>query len=209
MIIATSQRLVEIEGIIRILKEEADWFDIPEIKDDFHSYQQLSQKLTEYGPLIKNYNEVIASAQKFKMERSNETLQSFYISSSRFAFETITIIGAVYYTASFKTVGEVYRASGLQHLAFKCSSCISIALSSGHWTLRNSLVEGSSMTANYIMKLKIGEFEKIKMKQIRNEVNILIDSQNLQDLKKTGNYVFDNAKNITEELWNGMKSVLN
>lgn len=190
-------------NLIRILNEQSDWFNIPEIGDD---YSKVSQFITEYSPLIKNYNEVVYTARGFEANKTDKNLQDFYIASSRFGFETITIMGGVFYAPSFDTVGSIYRASGLQTLAFKCSTCVSIALQEVHWTIRTALVETSSLTAKAILEINPKDLDKINMDSIRNEANKIINSEKSKNLQEKGKDVLDDSVNKTKEILGGIKN---
>lgn len=138
-------------NLIIILNEQNDLFNIPPIPSTQEAWSKVSKTITEYGPLINNYNEVISSAKDYGSLNNEQNLRSFYTASGKFAFETAIIIGTVFYTASFQAVGIVYRAVGLNKLALSCGSCVSVILSQAHWTIRTVLVEGSSQFAQKIL----------------------------------------------------------
>jgi flagellar basal body-associated protein FliL len=163
-------------NLIYILNEQQEWFEIPTLGTTVENWNKISKVLTEYGPLIGNYNDVIFSAKKFEESGSNESLEEFYISSSHFAFESLMIWGTVFYKTSYKTVGVIYRASGLNRLALSCPSCVRIALSSSHWAIRNSLVETSSLVANKIIELKQDSFEKVTLDSLQETGKGLLDT---------------------------------
>jgi hypothetical protein len=178
--------------LIKILNEQSDWFDIPELGDD---YSRASRFITEYAPLIKNYNEVILCAQEFNEEKTDENLQEFYIASTRFGYESVTIMGTIFYSASYQTVGTIYRASGLQTLAFKCPSCVSIALSELHWGIRTTLVETSSLIAKKIMETDPGDLDDISIQSLKTQAEKIINSETSENLKKSGGEI---SKDIAE-----------
>lgn len=138
-------------NLILILNEQSDIFNIPSLPATQDAWKKVSKSITEYGPLINNYNEVVHSAIIYENNRNGGNLKIFYTASGKFAFETAIIIGAVFYTVSFKAVGIVYRAVGLNRLALSCGSCVSVILSQAHWTIRTALVEGSSQFAQKIL----------------------------------------------------------
>ncbi len=138
-------------NLILILNEQSDIFNMPLIPATQDAWKKVSNSITEYGPLINNYNEVVYSAINYESNHNDENLKIFYSASGKFAFETAIIIGAVFYTASFKAVGMVYRAVGLNRLALSCGTCVGVILSQAHWTIRTALVEGSSQFAQKIL----------------------------------------------------------
>ena len=140
-----------INNLIVILNEQNDLFSIPQIPATQNAWNKASKTITEYGPLINNYNEVIHSARTYDISHNDENLREFYSSSGKFAFETAIIVGTVFYTASFEAVGIVYKAVGLNRLALSCGTCVSVILSHAHWTIRTVLVEGSSQFAQKIL----------------------------------------------------------
>jgi hypothetical protein len=184
-----------------ILNEQQDWFDIPTIDNGVQAWDKISKVLTEYTPLIENYNDVVFSAQKFTSQKNDTNLQEFYIASTRFGFETVTIMGAVFYTASYETVGAIYRASGAQALALKCSSCVSVALSTTHWTIRNSLVEASSLVAKKIEELDPQELWNTSMDSIRAQAEKTVNSRIPAGIEK-GKEFYSVTKNKSSD-WAG------
>ncbi|MBW6442748.1 hypothetical protein K0A97_03145 [Patescibacteria group bacterium] len=150
-------------------------FDIPKMNINQESYDKTLKFLTEYGPLVNNYNEVIESAKKYNLTRLDEDLKYFYGKASNFALELILIEGAVFYGPSYNTVGKVYRASGLQTLAFKCGGCVKVALSTAHWTMRNGLVELSSQFAKAIDDEPKGKWDSITLDSLMKKGNTFLD----------------------------------
>lgn len=141
-----------INSLIEILNGKNDLFNIPKLKGTREEWGKISNKINEYGPLINNYNEVVSSAKKFNINKSNETLKEFYFKSGKFAFETTIIFVGFFYTTSYEAVGVVYRAVNLNRLALKCGPCVSFILSSEHWAIRGLLVEKSSELFEIIAK---------------------------------------------------------
>jgi len=136
--------------IIRILREQTNFKDIPmlgETQEDFSKFLNVVEKWT---PLIGNYNELVSSARNFD-ENNQSSVQKFYTTAATFAFETTIIYTAAFYGPSYNSVRAVYRGSGLQSLAFECSSCVSVVLSHAHWFVRTALVEASSKTFEAIV----------------------------------------------------------
>jgi hypothetical protein len=136
-------------NLIRILNEK-EMFNIPELEPSFEGWQKASRYITEYGPLIDNYNDVVTKAKIYTENSSEKRLEDFYFAAGAFGFETALIAGAVFYSAAFQGVGYAYRAAGLNSLAFKCGSCVSIILSNAHWFVRTTLVEGTSQLAQRV-----------------------------------------------------------
>jgi len=209
-----------INNLVVILDKQEN-FNIPKLKLEHSDHNRILKFITEYGPLIKNYNEVIFSANNFSLYKTDSNLISFYTSSSRFAFELIIINAAVFYTPSYQTVGAIYRSSGLTQLAFKCPSCVKIALSTSHWTIRNSLVELSSIFAKEISENPEEIWESISIEslkekrqisidkgekaitQIKNQTNSLINdfnyTQTKEDIENTTKNAINKAKNWLEK----------
>ena len=165
-------------------------FNIPKININQESYDKTLNFLTEYGPLVNNYNEVILSAKRYNATRLDKDLEYFYGKTSNFALELTLIQGAVFYSPSYNTVGKVYRASGLQTLAFECGGCVKVALSTTHWTMRNGLVELSSQFAE-----TIDTTSKEKW-----------DSITLESLQQKGNNFWDKTQGITNDTITGLKN---
>jgi len=142
--------------LILILNEQAE-FNIPELKNTQEAWSGVSKKITKYSPLINNYDDLIKNAIMYNQKPSKENYQNFYLSLGKFSLETSIIGITLFYTASYQTVGALYRASGLAPLALKCPSCVSVTLSSAYWTIKTVLVEESSKIAeNIINKIKEG-----------------------------------------------------
>lgn len=147
-------------ALAKILNEQKDVFNIPEFNPTFEGWEKASRFITEYGPLIDNYNGVVSAAKKYKDLLNDDRLHDFYIQAAKFGFEAALIIGAVFYTAAFEATGILYRAVGLNKFAFKCGSCVSVILGNTHWFIRTTLVEGASQTAQYLLE-KVEEYYKI------------------------------------------------
>lgn len=161
----------DINNLIKILNEQNDLFHIEPFNPSRMGWEKASRLITEYSPLINNYNEVVLSAKAFKENPSEDSKRQFYLASGKFAFETSLIAGAVFYTASYETVGIAYRAIGLNKFAFKCPSCVSIILSQAHWTIRTVLVEGASQGAEISLEKIIKMQEDGTLNQIKEKAN--------------------------------------
>ena len=137
-------------NMIRILNENSEIFNIPYFEKSQESFEKLAKYTTEYGPLVGSYNNLIYISRAFTFNKNEQNLKNFYAASGKFAFETTTIIVGTFYVASYKTVGYVYKISGLNRLALKCGECVSIILSDAHWAIRTFLVTESSKISQII-----------------------------------------------------------
>jgi chromatin segregation and condensation protein Rec8/ScpA/Scc1 (kleisin family) len=132
----------------RLLNNEGN-YHIREIEVTEESYQKISRVLTEYGPLINNYNRVVKSAKDY--DGSIEKEQVFYTALGSFTLETLLITTAVFGSFTYEGIGVLYRASGLNIIAPSCPTCVSIILGNAHWFVRTCMVEKSSETAEQIL----------------------------------------------------------
>ncbi|MFA5070906.1 MAG: hypothetical protein WC511_00875 [Candidatus Pacearchaeota archaeon] len=144
--------------LISILNEQGK-FNIPKLQATQEAWGEVSKKITKYGPLINNYQNLTQSANIFENNKCKENYQNFYISLGKFSLETSVIGITLFYTASYQTVGILYRASGLSNIALKCPSCVSVVLSSAYWTIKTVLVEETSKIADGIIN-KIKEYKQ-------------------------------------------------
>lgn len=167
--------------LIKILNEKTSWFKIDSLDDSYDSYIQLSKsiedvdkKVTKWGPLVNNYNEVIESAKIYTNTPTEENRINFYSKSAKFGFEFSIIGGAVFFKPSYQTVGALYRASGLSSFAKSCPTCIETTLSITHWEIRNELGELSLGLFDKINDLKFDEkrLEKIDFNNFVNKFKI-------------------------------------
>jgi hypothetical protein len=132
-----------VNDIIKILKDKTKFDSIPMLGVTQDDYTKFSNVVTEWAPLVGNYNKLIYSARNFN-ESNQSSVQEFYTSVAVFGFETSIIYTAAFYGPSYDSVGMIYRESGLQSLAFDCGPCVSVVLSDAHWFIRGALVEGSA-----------------------------------------------------------------
>lgn len=121
-------------------------------------YQTLSKIITEYTPLIGNYNKIVISAQEYQNGKTSSK-DIFYKAVAEFSLEFIIIQGAVFYKPAYRVTGVIYRNIGLNRLAFKYPSVVSHLLSKIHWLLRNLMVNESSEIAG----LLIGEMKYLNI----------------------------------------------
>lgn len=171
----------KIDDAITILNNNQQ-FNIPNLGTTYADYDKILKFLTEYEPLIKNYNDLIISADTYNKSRADVDLQNFYIAGSHFAFELTVISATVFYTASYQTVGAIYRASGLTTLATECPSCVSVVLSTTHWTIRNGLVEMSSQFAKEITDNPKEKWDSITIESLKEKGNSVLDSTKILPL---------------------------
>ncbi len=134
-------------ALIDVLNEHNELFDIPRVQKRHEAYSKASTTITEYGPLVGSYNRVIHTARIYEESQTDDNLIDFYKTSGGFALEIGVITWAVFYRASYYSVGFVYRAVGLNKLAFKHPKLVSHILSNAHWTVRNTMVTASSQLA--------------------------------------------------------------
>lgn len=148
--------------LIRLLNKEGD-YNIREFEVTEESYQKISRVLTEYGPLINNYNEVVTSAKEY--DGTTEKEKIFYVAIGTFGLETALIVTTAFAIPVYEGVGIAYRAIGLNKFAFSCPTCIEIILGQAHWFVRTYMVEKSSETAEQILKLlESGGIKDLKQK---------------------------------------------
>jgi len=170
---------------IDVLKSKMN-MDIPKLDTTQAGYEKMSKFVSKWAPLVNGYNNLVLSAKA--VERGNDTsLQNFYKSSAVFGAE----FGLIYYTVfsgvTYEGVGIVYRATGMQNLAFRCGPCVSVILSQANWAVRGALVEGSAKDFDEVMnivyylsenKIKIEEFKLNPDKIVKayEELNITLPS---------------------------------
>ncbi len=125
-------------------------YDFQVLKGTREEYEKISKVVTEYSPLIGNYNDVVNAAKNYD-ETDPESGKEFYTALGIFGLEFGIIYATVWYSPTYKAVGMVYRWSGLNRFAFKYPTLISFILSQAHWGLRGILVDKSSETAEYFI----------------------------------------------------------
>lgn len=155
-------------ALILILNEQGG-FDIPPLETTQESWSKVSKKINKYGPLINNYQELVASAKKFENNKNEENYKEFYLNLGKFSLETTLISATLFHTAAFQTTGYIYRASGFNTWALKCPSCVSTVLTSVYWSIKTVLVEESSEIATEILD------------ELEAHIN---ETKNLQGIKK-------------------------
>ncbi len=166
-----------INHLITLLNNEGG-YEIPGFEVTDVEYQKISRVLTEYGPLIGNYNEVVNVAKDY--DDTEEKEKALYISIGKFGLETALIVTTAFAMPIFQGVGIAYRAIGLNRFAFSCPTCIEIILGNAHWFVRTFMVEKSSETAEKILNI--------------------IESENLKGLKIKAEYSVNKTINWTHEI---------
>ena len=178
----------KINAMIRILNEKSERFQIPELDATSKGWDKISKYITEYGPLIKTYNEVILAANDYNNIKTPDNLKAFYKNATVLGIEVTVIVFAVFYTISYGTVGVVYRESGMSRMALECGSCVSVVLSEAHWALRTILVEGSSQAARKAMEI---------LDNIEKEYHIVEVTKNKTDAILQSGKDYINSLNLT------------
>lgn len=176
-------------SLIEILNKETDIFNIPRLEATQESWKKTLNFIEEYSPLLNNYNEVIKSAKEYEKSQTEKNLQKFYLKSGTFGFEIGIIVGSVFYSTSYEMVGIVYRSVGLNRLAFKCSTCVSVILSEAHWTVRTVLVEGSSKGAEKLIEEITKLYNSGAFEEINNNLQTWVNS--------TYNIIMSNLSEVT------------
>ncbi len=180
---------------------------IPKLDTSEATHKRILKFIVEFGPLVDNYNQVIGASKVYNRTRSQKDLELFYSQAGNFALELSLINAAVFYSPSYKTVGTIYRASGLQVIAPKCGGCVSVVLSTSHWTIRNGLVELMSQFSGIVEKKEYG-WEGITVKSLKDNTSPLLETTKtitgeiLQDVKdydysKTGNKINEELNEST------------
>lgn len=139
-----------VNDLIELLNRELG-LELPVLEGTRTEYEKLSKIITEYSPLINNYNEVIDASRKFDINNSSTT-EDFYVASVKFGLETAIIFYTVWSGPAYKTTGYIYRITGLNKIAVEHPACVSIILGEVHWFIRTYLVETSSDVADFILR---------------------------------------------------------
>jgi len=176
---------------------------IPKLDVSELAHKKILKFIVEFGPLVDNYNQVISASKVYNKTRLKKDLELFYSEAGNFALELALINGAVFYSSSFKTVGTVYRASGLQVIAPKCKGCVSVILSTSHWTIRNGLVELMSQFSRVIEDKKDG-WDEITIEYLKNNTSSFLEEAKTitgEFIQGTRDYNYTEAgKNIKKDL---------
>lgn len=138
-------------GGIRIVNIELGP-NIPLLVTTQEEYGKISKTITRYAPMINSYNNMVNAAQKVDISDQN-SISCFYTRTAIFSVELTLISTSFSAGTSYKIVGEVYRASGLQSFAFKCPSCVSASLSNAHWFVRTHFVHTTSIVVIGVLEI--------------------------------------------------------
>ena len=139
---------------IEIISENAK-VDIPKLKTTQESWSKASKTITKYGPLINNYNTMVTSAKIYNNNKTETNYNIFYKELGVFSLEFTFISATLFHQVTFNLVGGVFRGLGIGSLALKCPSCASAIMSSAYWTIKSTLVESASSSADWIFE-KLG-----------------------------------------------------
>jgi hypothetical protein len=134
---------------IKILKDKTS-MDIPYLDTSQAGYEKLSKFVNEWGPLVGSYNQLVMSAKNVK-QNDELTINDFYKSSAIFGAEFGLIYVSVFSKVTYEGIGILYRATGMQTLAFKCGPCVAEVLSQAHWFVRTALVESSTQALHELI----------------------------------------------------------
>lgn len=138
-----------VNTLFKFLNREGG-YDFQLLKGTRSEYEKISKFITEYGPLIDNYNSVIIAARNYN-ENDSQSVKEYYKALGILGVEFSIIYATVWYSPTYKAVGLVYRGSGLNRLAFKCPTLISFILKNAHWGLRNILVDKTSDAVEFFI----------------------------------------------------------
>ena len=134
---------------IHILNREIG-LDLDILKGSQEEYEKLLKIVTEYTPLVGNYNDIVNAAKLYK-NGNLDSKKDFYNAIAGFSLELILIQGAVFYKPAYRLTGVIYKNTGLTRLAFKCPSIVSYLLKSIHWYIRDLMVDKSSEIAKFFI----------------------------------------------------------
>ena len=150
---------------IEIINEKID-SDFKVLGKDIDSYNKFVMEVTRYSPLINNYNEFIRACYSLD-PADEESVDNLYIKGMTFAGEATLIFSGAYYNPAYKATGELANLFGLTKMASVCSACVSTAMSSIHWFIRNYLIEETSgifektLSGNYTSEKIVGSAKQI------------------------------------------------
>lgn len=172
----------DINTLIDLLNEQMD-ISIDHIEPTQQRWDSISRIITEYTPIVDNYNEVILTAKSYETYRTEYDLKDFYLASTKFSIELSLILGATYYSAAYKLTRYVYTNSGMTQFAFKCPTCVRTVLKDLHWTIRNYFVGASSKVAEDALEVLKKFNEGVKTFNSEYEVSEKANDI-LNDIKK-------------------------
>ena len=143
-----------INDFISITNEQIK-INIPKLKTTQEDWSKASRLIDKYSPLINNYNSIVLTAKDHKIENTNESYQKFYQEFGKFSLEVTFISATLFHEVTFGLVGGVFNSAGIGSLALKCPSCASTIMSGAYWTIKTTLVESASNSADWVFK-KLG-----------------------------------------------------
>ena len=145
------------DDLFTILNDEGG-YDIP-IPKNAEEYKTISKYVTEWSPIIKEYNNVIFSAKEYN-ENDEESVREFRKCIALLGLEFAVIYLMVWYKPAFWTVGKVYRWSGFNKLAFTHPKLVKVVLSKAHWGVRTALVDKTTESVDSLF----GWLDKVQSK---------------------------------------------
>jgi hypothetical protein len=135
--------------------------NIPLLKNTQEDWTEASKLISKYSPLINNYNSMILTAKTCEIQKTNESYQKFYGEAGKFSLELTFISATLFHEVTFGLVGGVFNSLGVGSLALKCPACASSLMSGAYWTIKTTLVESASGSADYIFE-KLGYKQEVK-----------------------------------------------
>ncbi len=134
--------------VIDVINKKTD-ANIKQISKGVEDWNKFNMEATRYAPLFENYNSLVDSCYAF--DKNNEKSANLVlIKSSSFTAEALLILGTAFYKTAFFATGKIAEATGITKLASVCDSCVSSAMSAGHWTIRNGMIEKTTEFAENI-----------------------------------------------------------
>ncbi len=137
--------------LITIINEQSGSNIPPLTLIDQDTWEKGSRIVEKYAPLIDNYNSLVISSKIFQSDKNQENYESVYNNVSSFSIEMTVISLAFTHQLAYDAVGKIWFSSGLNRVALKCPSCVSVGLSNAYWTLKTSLVAELSSIATKIL----------------------------------------------------------
>lgn len=128
--------------MVKIINEKGGT-GIKYFSKEIGAYDKFLLEVNRYTPLINNYNDLIYYSKN--LDPTNEESVNMLITKSvGFTVEAILIFGGVFYKFAYLAVGNFASALGLTKFASVCGPCVSAVMSSGHWIIRNGMIEKTS-----------------------------------------------------------------
>jgi hypothetical protein len=161
--------------LIKIINE-IDNVDIPTIPLSRTGFDKVMNGINKYAPLIGSYNDVVNTAKTYEVNRTKDNLNSFYISTAIFALDATVVVTTLFHSITFKAVGTVYRASGLNTFAFKNPALVSFILKNSYRTVKATLVKESRNLAIFILDSLVKLNEGTDWDQINKDAKKVLGS---------------------------------